>query len=115
MPTARLCSLGGKKQGRVGRKGKTERVTHMKHVDYILTAGNKKVFGGLIGCSLPGDPANDGRIGFLLCASHEASVLIGLKYKIAPEFWSCSQFCTAGDKKLKGKDNPWEMLCDIGT
>lgn len=87
----------------------------MKHVDSILTAGNKKVFGGLIGCSLPGDPANDGRIGFLLCASHEASVLIGLKYKIAPEFWSCSQFCTAGDKKLKGKDNPWEMLCDIGT
>lgn len=45
----------------------------MKHVDSILTAGNKKVFGGLIGCSLPGDPANDGRIGFLLCASHEAS------------------------------------------
>lgn len=53
--------------------------------------------------------------GLDFCYVHLMKLLIGLKYKIAPEFWSCSQFCTAGDKKLKGKDNPWEMLCDIGT
>lgn len=106
-----------KKKGKEGKAREGWHIRSIKKCPFytILTAGNKKVFGGLIGCSLPGDPARDGRIGFLLCVSHEAPVLIGPKYKIAPGFWNCPQFSTAGDKKLKEEDNPWEMLCDVGT